>query len=294
LKDLLLFILYKVFKLFILLFPRIIIKNFLNGFSFLFYTLNKEHKKIAKANLDLVYNNTISEDEKIDIIKKSYRNMLYNAYEFIENQNLDLDGYEEKILIENEQYILNAIKDNRKIILVTAHYGNWEYGNTYIPLKYGPTTMVGRPMKNKYLNDELDNTRTRNNTQMLTKENASRGLVKALKENRILGLVIDQHNKYGIDVDFLGYKVKQVDSSSRLALKFDALIIPLFFTMDNFGKYTAKFYEPIEPSSFTGDEKIKDLTQAQANIMSQHILENPNQWLWQHKRFKKYNKNIYK
>ena len=292
-KDLLLFILYKIFKFFILLLPEFIIKTFLDIFAFLFYTFNNEHKKIAKANLDFVYKEQISENEKIDIIKKSYKNMLYNVYEFIRNQTLDLDGYEKKISIKNEEYILDAIKNKRKIILITAHYGNWEYGNTFIPLKYGATTMVGRPMKNKYLNEELNNTRTQNNTQMLTKEDASRGLVKALKSNRILGLVIDQHNKKGIAVNFLGNKVKQIDSSSRLATKFDALIIPLFFTRTSFGKYEAKFYEPLETKDFEGDNQIQDLTQAQADIMSEHILKNPDQWLWQHKRFKKYNKNIY-
>ena len=128
---------------------------------------------------------------------------------------------------------------------------------------------------------------------MLTKRDASRGLVKALKQNRILGLVVDQHNGSGIDVELFGHKVKQADSVARLALKFDAIIIPLFFTMDSFGKYTAKFYEPIEPKDFTSEDNIKKLTQEQANIMEKHILSKPDQWFWQHKRFKEYNKDIY-
>ena len=268
-------------------------KIFLDGLASLIYLLNKEHKRYAKINLDFVYGNSISQNRKKKIIKNSYKNLIYNLYEFIENQTLDLEGFEKKITVQNEDFILNAIKNKRKIILITAHYGNWEYGNTFIPLKYGPTTMVGRPMNNKYLNKELDKTRTRNNTQMLTKKDASRGLVKALKNNRILGLVIDQHSGIGIDVEFLGHKVKQADSASRLAVKFDALIIPLFFTMDFFGKYTAKFYEPIDPNNFKSENNILKLTQAQANVMQQHIYNNPNQWFWQHKRFKEYNKKIY-
>ena len=292
-KDLTLFIFYKIFKFIVLHTPKAILKAILDGLAFLVYLVNKEHKKIVKANLDFVYEDRLSDAKKTQIAKESYKNMIYSAFEFIENQTLDLEGFEKKISIENEEYILDAIKNNRKIILVTAHYGNWEFGNTYIPLKYGPTTMVGRPMKNKYLNKELDATRTRTRTQMLTKKDASRGLVKALKEGRILGLVIDQYNKHGIDAKFFGHRVKQVDSSSRLAVKFDAVILPLFFTRKEFGKYTAKFYPPIEPSSFTGENQINELTQAQVNVIEQHILEKPEQWLWQHKRFKKYNTQIY-
>ena len=291
--DYLLYLGYKCFKFLVLLLPKKLIKFFLDCVVNLVYRFNKEHKKYAKANLDFVYGDRIDERRKDEIIKNSYRNLVYNLYEFIENQTLDLEGLKKKITVENEHYIKDAIKNNRKIILITAHYGNWEYGNSFIPLMYGATTMVGRPMNNKYLNKELDATRTKNNTQMLTKKDASRGLVKALKNSRILGLVVDQHNRSGIDVEFFGHKVKQADSVARLALKFDAVIIPLFFTMDSFGKYTAKFYEPFEPKEFTGDDSIVKLTQVQADIMEQHILNNPDQWFWQHKRFKEYNKDIY-
>ena len=291
--DYLIFLLYKVFKFIVLLLPKSMSKIFLDGLSSFAYIVNKEHKKYAQANLDFVYSNRISQDRKKEIIKNSYKNLFYNLYEFIENQSLDLEGFEKKITVQNENIILDAIKNKRKIILITAHYGNWEYGNTFIPLKYAPTTMVGRPMNNKYLNKELDETRTRNNTQMLNKKDASRGLVKALKSNRILGLVIDQHSGIGLDVNFLGHRVKQADSASRLAVKFDALILPLFFTMDSFGKYTAKFYEPIEPKDYKGENQILNLTQKQANIMQEHIYTNPDQWFWQHKRFKEYDKEIY-
>lgn len=292
-KDLSLFIFYKIFKFIILYTPIKILKIILDFIAFIIYSFNKEHKKIAKANLDFVYQDKLSYEEKIDIIKESYKNMVYNGYQFIKNQTFELEDFEKIITIENEHYILDAIKNKRKIILITAHYGNWEFGNTYIPLKYGSTTMVGRPMKNKYLNKELDETRTKNKTHMLTKQDASRGLIKALKKGDIIGLVIDQHNKHGIDVNFFGHKVKQIDSSSRLAVKFNAVILPLFFTREDFGKYKAKFYEPIEPITYTGENQILDLTQAQVDIIEKHILQKPEQWLWQHKRFKKYNTHIY-
>ncbi|MDB4257336.1 lipid A biosynthesis lauroyl acyltransferase [Arcobacteraceae bacterium] len=289
----LLFLLYKIFKFIVLLLPKSSVKLFLDILAYLIYVFNIEHKRYTKANLDFVYKDTISEDRKIEIMKNSYKNLVYNLYEFVENQTLDLEGFESKITVGNEQYILDALKNKRKIILITAHYGNWEYGSSFIPLKYAPTTMVGRPMNNEYLNKELNETRTKNNSQMLTKKDASRGLVKALKENRILGLVIDQHNGSGIDVEFLGHTVKQADSTSRLSLKFDALIIPLFFTMESFGKYTANFYEPIDPRNFQSEDNLLTLTQAQANIMEKHILSKPDQWFWQHRRFKEYNKKIY-
>ena len=291
--DYTIYLLYKSFKFLVLLLPKFLVKLFLDSLASFIYFINKEHKRYAKINLDFVYGDKLSEKRKYEIIKATYKNLVYNLYEFIENQTLDLEGFEKKITVENEKIILDAIKSKRKIILITAHYGNWEYGNTFFPLKYLPTTMVGRPMNNQYLNDELNTTRTKNNTEMLTKREAGRGLVKAIKNDRVLGFVIDQHNGDGIDVEFLGHKVMQADVASRLAIKFDALIVPLFFNMDSFGKYTAQFYKEIDHNDFTKEDKIQNLTQKQADIMSNHIYNKPEEWFWQHKRFKEYNREIY-
>jgi KDO2-lipid IV(A) lauroyltransferase len=291
--DFILFFIYKIFKFFVLIIPTSIIKIFLDILVILIYKIDYKHRKIAYANLNFVYKDQLTDIEKTKIVKDSYQNLIYNLYDFILNQTLTLEGFEKKITVKNEHIILDAIKNNRKIILITAHYSNWEFGNTWIPLKYKATTMVGRAMNNRFFNNELDKTRTRNNTQMLEKKDAARGLIKALKQDRIVGLVIDQHNSKGIEIDFFGTKVLQSDSSSKLAVKFNAVIIPLFFQRTSFGKYDAIFYDKIEPTDYENINQNQILTQLQANIIEKHIKLEPNQWFWQHKRFKVFNKEIY-
>lgn len=295
--DYLLFLLYKFFKVIFLLMPHRFVKKILDGLSYIVYLLNAEHKRYAMINLDLVYGETISYGEKKRIIRESYRNIFYNIYEFIENPTLTLEELEKKISLENEEFLLKAIKDNRKIILVSAHYGNWEYITSYISLKYKPTTMVGRHMNNHYLNEELESNRNKHKSQMLLKANSAKGLMKALKEGRIIGLATDQHidPKKGVIIDFLGQKASQVDSSARLALKFDAVIIPVFFIQNSFRNYTVKFYEPIDVRDYQEDEhKEQHITQKEADAMSRQILLKPENWFWQHRRFKEFHNNLYK
>ena len=246
--------------------------------------VNVEHKRYAKANLDLVYGDSIDNKRKYEIIKNSYRNLIYNLYEFIENPTLKLEQLEKKVTVENEDVILDALKTNRPIILITAHYGNWEYITSYVSLKYKPVTVVGRPLNNKYLNDELRAARNSHNSQMLDKQGSASGLLKALKKDRMIGLAIDQHvqKQYGEDIEFLGIKATMSNSASRIASKMDAFIIPVYIEMDDFRKYTIKFNSPIEPT-----------TQAQASSISEQILSKPDDWFWQHKRFKLYNGDIY-
>jgi len=293
--DYIVFTIFRIFKFLVLLLPKFIMKLFLDGLSYLIYLFNKEHKAYAQANLDLVYKDTLSQKEKSSIIRNSYRNLMYNLYEFIENPTLNLEELEKKIHVENEEYILDAIANDRKIILVSAHYGNWEYITSYISLKYKPTTMVGRAMNNEYFNEDMKNNRNKHNSEMLLKAGSAKGLMKALKSGRIIGLATDQHidpNK-GVIVDFLGHRASQVDSTARLAVKFNAIIIPVFFIQNDFRNYTVKFDTPIEPSDFEGENQLLAITQKEADAMSKQILKKPELWFWQHRRFKEYHKDIY-
>jgi KDO2-lipid IV(A) lauroyltransferase len=269
-------------------------KYFLIALSRLVYFIDRKHRRYAKANLDLVYQDDMDPQKKELIIKSTYEQMFFNLYTFIENQSVDIEALEKNTIQIDEDVLTQALKANRKIILVTAHYGYWEYGSIFIPIKYGPSTMVGRPLNNKYLNNELNESRKRFKTEMLSKYDASKGLIKALKNDRIVGLVVDQHLTQGVDVMFMGHKVKHVDSASRLAHKFDALIIPVFFTRDGLGQYTVKFYDAIDPREYVhSEDPITELTQKQADVIGEEIRLHPENWLWQHRRWKAYNSEIY-
>jgi len=288
------YILYKIFKLFFRICPRFIIKPLLNFLAFIIYFINKEHRNIAHTNLKLAFDDTKDLKERQRIVKDSYKSLLYNMYEFIMNQFDSKEKIFSKASLIGEEYVLNAIKDKRKIIFVASHYGAWEESIPYIALKYGPIGVVNRKMDNTYINNEYVKARDRNNIVMIDKKDAAKGMLKTLKNGTHLAVAIDQNTKYGIDIDFFGKKVKATDSTSRLALKFDALLIPVFCTIEDLGKYLIEFKEPLDPRKYTQDNKIEELTQAQANVIEEQIRKIPNQWFWQHKRWKAYHKVLYR
>jgi len=94
---------------------------------------------------------------------------------------------------------------------------------------------------------------------------------------------------------FLGQKVKATDSVARMALKFDAIIIPIFTINNGFQNWTIEVQKPIDVKTleFKSDNKIQELTQIQNDIVSKQILAKPDFWLWQHKRFKAFHNDIY-
>ncbi len=295
-KDYFRLFLYNTFIFIFLITPKFIMEKILRFFAYIAYKFNKKHLKIARANLDLVYKNSISDERKEEITYNSYKSLVFNMYEFIENQNITKENMFKKANILNKEIIEKAFQDNRKIIYITAHYGGWEITLPYIALMFGEIAVVNRKMDNPHIQAKYAKARSKNKITMLEKESAAKGMIKAFKENKTVCVVIDQYLNSGIDIEFLGKITKATDSTSRIALKFDAVIIPIFTLCNDFRDWTIKVCEPIDVKTyeFKSEDKIKELTQIQNDILSKQILEKPDFWLWQHKRFKDVENDIYK
>ncbi len=294
-KDFIAYMAYRFFTFLFLAVPKPVTKKILILLANLAYKFGKKRKKICKANLDLVYDDSKSEVEKENIIKKSYISLLFNMYEFIENQHISNDELSKKITkIINDKPLLKALKENRKIIFITAHYGGWEVGVPYAAIHYKPLVAVVKDMENPYIQKSYQNSRARHNIKMFDKKKSAKELIKGLKEDYGLAIMIDQHISKGCEMNLLGKKAIVIDSASRLALKFDAVIIAGFGIMNDFRDYSIKFYDPIDVTKLNDEEKnVEHITKLQVDILEDIINQDPSQWLWQHKRYKKFHKEIY-
>ena len=287
--------LYKIFQFFFRYTPNILIKYFLLLLARLLFLFNKEHRFIADVNLNLAYKNTLTKEQKSDIVYKSYKSLMFNLFEYMENQYISKDELLAKATITNENVILDAIKQKRKIIFVTAHYGGWELAIPYIALKYGTLAVVNKKMKNEYINNMYIQARDRNNIIMLDKTVAAKGMIKAFKNDQFVAIAIDQNTSNGVEIDFFGSHAMATDAPARLALKFDAVIIPVFAVCKGFREYDLKIYDAIDTKLFEykSEDIIQELTQKQHSIIEQQIRDIPEQWFWQHKRWKHHNRKLY-
>lgn len=294
--DLLVYYIYKFYELFFKITPNFLLKYILIWMAYFVYFVNKKHRKIIDLNLDLAFHNSLSKKRKNEIALGSYKSLMFNVSEFMENQYVSKEILLSKGHIKNAEIIEKAIKEERKIIFITAHYGGWELALPYIALKFGTVAVVNRKMNNPYIHDMYEKARDKNNVVMLEKKVAAKGMIKAFKNNQHVAVVIDQHIGVGEEVKFCGQDVMATDSTSRLALKFDAVIIPIIAQMNDFRDYDIKVGNAIDTKEieFKTDNKIKELTQLQSDVVEAQVKEKPEQWFWQHKRFKFKHNEMYK
>ena len=268
---------YTLFRLFYFLASL----KILSKLWFVFYYLDFFRKPIVLKNLNIAFPNK-SKKEKIKIAKNTYKNFLSFFEDIIDFKKNP--SKLEKIKIINEDYLLKAINSNKPIILMTAHFGNWEISPKLIVRKYKkPLAIIMREIENEKINKFFKKIRGDEDIKLINKRRSSREIVKSLlKEKRILGILIDQKtsNKNAPIVDFF-VPTKFNPAISKLAKSTKAIVIPGFcYKKDN--KYIAEFKKPREFK----DTSIEEFTQWQAKEIEDMIRKYPDEYYWFHDRWK--------
>lgn len=291
-----------VYKLFLLVvfilrkMPRFLRRAFFRFIATCGYLFAKGTNRIIETNLNFVFNNSLSRDEIKEIQKYSYFNMVLWVQSLIENLDVSDEELKRTVEIENEEILLNLKKENKPIILISAHYGNMEMLSCYMNKFVMPIHQVARESNFKEIDEFIVKAREASGSKIVFRDGALKKLVKAIMKKEAISLIIDQNinSRDGEEVDFLGKKAYQSASSASLARKFDAVIVPLaIFNKDEY-KYKIKIYEPIIPVKTDNEkEDVKLISQLEANAISDIIYEDKKQWFWPHKRFKSHYREIY-
>ena len=265
----------------------------MRGISWFAYTISKKHQKIINRNLNIAFNNTLTAKEKKEYGISAFMNLLDTTLGIIKRDGMSKDEVIKNVTFEDEEIVTKYQDESKKIIFITGHQGNWELLSQSIAIKFDLTLVgVGRKLDSELMDKILKENRERFNVEMVYKKGAMKGCIRALNQNKAVGILIDQaiRKNQSIDVDFFGEKVTHTPLASILSRKFGIDLIPAFISTTNYINYHVKIYEPIESiKTENQEEDLAKLTQLQADVMEKVIKEHPKEWFWMHKRWKGFN-----
>ena len=261
----------------------------LSGFlAFIFYYLIPIRKETVLENLT----NAFPEFDE-----KKIRNIAYNAYKsfltaFIEIlylPKISRQGLKAAVNCPNKELIETKFKEDKGVILLSAHFGNWEYVAASVALQLNiPFSVVVKPQRNPYVSDWMNNVRTRWNNDIVSLGLSIRKIYQTLKEKKIVAMVADQRGpQESIKVEFFGRKVSVLVGPVVLALKTGAPILYGIPVRQKDNSYKIVMHE-ISKDNLPEDneEQIIELSQRHTAYLESFIREYPEQWLWMHKRWK--------
>jgi KDO2-lipid IV(A) lauroyltransferase len=289
--------LYNSFSFLLKKLPRKTTISLMRGLAWFAYTLSKKHQHIINSNLDLAFDNKLTKEEKKRIGIDAFMNLVDTVFGIMLRDKMEKEEVIKNVSFENAEIIKKYQEEGKQFILVTGHYGNWELLSQSIAIHFDLTLVgVGRALDSKVMDEILIKNRERFNVEMVYKKGAMKGCIRAIGKKKIVGILVDQHLpiEQSIDVEFFNHKVTHTPITAILSRKFELDLIPAFISTDDYENYVVKIYEPIKSiKTQNQEEDLLNMTQAQAKVLEEVIRAKPNQWFWQHKRWKAYYKSIY-
>lgn len=209
----------------------------------------------------------------------------------IANDRFDINAH-----IVNKDEILAtlkaATKDNtRGAVFLSMHFGNWELLAHFLAYNGYPSMGIGRRGNNSLIEERLTLPfRGRYGNINVYKNKAMIKLIKALKQNENIGLLIDQKAGYknSIKTTFFGKECYTTSSIATIALRYKPLVASIFLKRIANGKYeiVMDILEFEEDTTKTQEQNMLYITQKCNDILEKTIKTAPEQWFWMHNRWK--------
>jgi KDO2-lipid IV(A) lauroyltransferase len=267
-----------------------------NAVALLLFRVLKKRRLLTISNLTSAYPKK-SKEEIYALAKATFKNIAITAAEitFIINNRKKIDDFfinKDEIL----EIMSNITKYNKNgIIFITAHFSNWEILPHLLAMNGYHMIAIGREGDNILIEKNLTKPfREKYGNQNIYKNEAMSKMIKALKEEKNVGLLIDQ--KAGLTnsalTTFFDIKCHTTISIASMKLKYNSLVIPMFAKRENNGKYKILFYGTADYAAEEKEDKkdrITAMTQYYNDIIERAVREAPEQWFWMHDRWRRNN-----
>ena len=266
-------------------------------FGLLFYFLDSRHRSIALTNLQFALGNEKSEKEIRFLARKNFQEFSMIAHEWVRLKNINKKKLRNLIYVEGKEHIIAAKKKNRSIILLSAHFGNWEYAHLFYSSTINRLNFIVRRIDNPLLEQERVTYNENFGVKILYKENGLRPAIKNLKKGEDLIIFADRQAnlREGISCNFFGRKTSTLTVVPALAKKYQIPIVPMFITRcKDRVHHRIIFFPELGIDYDSNKDNIHETTQRQNHIIEKVIKTFPDHWLWFHRKWKCYHPHIYK
>jgi len=186
--------------------------------------------------------------------------------------------------------LFRAIVDRgRGAVLLSAHFGSWELLPHSVRLFLGyPLVMIVQRQRNGRIDSLVDSIRKQHGNSTVPMGPSSRGLLTALREQKIVLILGDQSGpKEAPFIEFFERPAATHRGAAALCLKTGAPLIFLILIRVENGTFDLH-YEEVDKSGLEQytEENITELTRRHTALLEKQIRLHPEQWLWMHKRWK--------
>ena len=241
-------------------------------------------RKTIEKNLEFAFNN-ISNHEKNLITKNMWSTYGKILAEYVFMRDFRKTSSTQKITVIGQKTLDEIKKSGKPVIFISGHFDNFELMALHIEKSGIDLTTIYRPLNNIFLNPLMEIIRKKFICKKQIKKGLSgtRLILKNFKKNSSIALMIDQRVSEGIKVNFFSKAALTTSIPAQFVKKFKCKIVPIYIERKADDNFNLKIFDPI---NFSNEDTIEAITLNLNKILENMILNNPNQWIWTHNRWK--------
>jgi len=180
------------------------------------------------------------------------------------------------VSLEHADYLAEAQRLGRGVLLVTAHFGNWELGGAVITALGYHLNAVVLPERVEQINRLFQRQREQRGINLLPLGGSPLALRRCLRRGELVALLGDRdftHN--GASVPFFGAAARLPHGPARLAFRTGAPLVPTFLLRQVDDTFVLRCHPPILPAAEVSADQIQRRLCA---AMEKEIAAAPYQW----------------
>ena len=287
--------LFRPFAQFVHFAPYGVRKALAGMLAFLWYDLFRIRRKVILDNIGKAFPDwTLA--KKTHVGRLSLYNWALNFVEYCHFPFITKDWMDKKAVLVNRHYADEVLKEGKGAIMITLHLGHGDMACAALALNGYPVSLSSKLFKWKALNDFWFELRERLGTHLIPPRDATFAVLRAVKENRIVIFPLDQYtgNPIGIRTSFFGIETGTAMGPAIMADRAGCPILFCYTTRLPDGRHQVVF-DGIDrvslkspKSSEARDAEIRAKIQEWNDRIEKWVRMYPEQWMWLHKRWKRF------
>ncbi len=254
----------------------------------LFFLFSRREKTVALKNLSAAFGAEKNPDEILRICRYCFRNLGKQLMEVLQMPRLTPENLDRLVTYEGKQNIDNALKAGKGVIILTAHFGNWELLGAGLGLSGYKLNYIFRPLRSRQLDALLNRIRQGVGGKPIPRGASVKGALRCLMRNELLAILSDIDTKVdGVFVDFFGRPAFTPRGPVSIALRTGAALVPTHVVRQRDDTHVIVVEKALK-LKITGnlEEDIRLNTARGVKILESYIRKHPEQWIWVHDRWK--------
>lgn len=246
-------------------------------------------RKRMRQNLDLAYGEALTPRQKRVMAQTVCRHLGSALLDMLWTIPHDAGALARRVEFDGLENLAGALEHGCGAIVLTAHFGYWELMGVAQAHAGFPMTVLARKLDNPKLERRLAQFRCCSGNTVLHKRNAVRELIRILRNQGIVGVLMDQNvtREEGVFVDFFGMPACTTPLVAALAIRTGAPIVPAFAYPLGAGRWRFKYQKHLKVVPREDRRQaVTVLTQQCTSCIERAIRQHPHLWFWMHRRWK--------